>query len=324
MPDHDASAFTGGTGQPNELVSFNAAAWCPSERQYGILFLMMARQAMPADAKPPSEVVHLKYMDSRMCTAASSSPPPAPRRQTQPQHHVAPPAIVASDPESDDASEGEPAEQSDPAPTWVGRKGSWWRVYPGLGEDVVVRSGLSLKSCERIRIPPGDLVQQAGVARTLVYGRARGCIRVPVQPSGWVTADATAAGGPRYLVAASAPHWRVVYKSVNSRDGDAIVRADQALDSAEVSVLFYGDVVEQAGPSVTQPDGIVRMPVTAVVQQRQNDVDLHSPRGGANGSGSSSARVLGWVTVDASAKDGPVFFVEADTARPRRNKSRWP
>merc|ERR1719199_111896 len=128
-----------------------------------------------------------------------------------------------SDDESDDVSEGEPYEESDVAP-WPGKRNSWWRVHSSLGEELVVREGLSLASAELLRMSPGDAVQQAGVARMLRNGRASGCIRLPVKPRGWVTADGSRAGGPRYLVSASAPRWRVVYSAGKQGEGDAIMR----------------------------------------------------------------------------------------------------
>ncbi len=33
--------------------------------------------------------------------------------------------------------------------------------------------------------------------RLILKGNARGCIRLPIRPNGWVTADAVAAGGPQ-------------------------------------------------------------------------------------------------------------------------------
>jgi len=287
---------------------FNAAAWSPADREYGIIHLLMCRTSLPEETSKPSEVEHLKFVDSRSCSFA----PPTSQW-----------GCYSSD-EEEGVSEGEPYEETEPA-SWPGKPGFWWRVNGSLGENVIVRAGVSLSSPESRRVSPGELVQQAGLARALAGGRARGCIRLPIRPSGWVTADASRAGGPKYLVRASIPRWRVVYTSNNGKDsGDIIVREDSALGSDEVAVLHCGDLVEQAGPSYTRPDGIVRMPVTTAVVRRSDMPEGESalpPPSDGNGRPSST---LGWVTVDATAAGGPLFFKPAadvdGTKRRRRPK----
>jgi len=138
-----------------------------------------------------------------------------------------------------------------------------------------------------------------------------------------VTADATKAGGPKYLVRASAPRWRVVYYGSNSaKDGGAvIVRETVEFDSAEVTALQFGDVVEQAAPSVTLSNHIIRMPITASVTRR-SEAESEAAEGATNGHAHrTSLKTLGWVTVDASAAGGPVFLKPAgDDGSKRRRR----
>eukprot|EP00435_Cladocopium_sp_Y103_P012390 s1435_g3.t1 len=107
------------------------------------------------------------------------------------------------DEDEDDAcsyiSEGEPCERSEVVSWGKSRRGSWWRVRSNLREDLIVRSGVSLSSVEIGRCVAGDLFQQKGKPRMLMTGKGQGCIRMPIQPSGWVTADASRAGGPQLL-----------------------------------------------------------------------------------------------------------------------------
>jgi hypothetical protein len=290
-------------------LEFNAAAWSPDDRSYGLFYLMVIRQGLPPEKlTKPAEVENLKFVESRLLNHSVER---SDRRHRKGEAH--------SDGESDDISEGEPYEETDAAP-WPGKRSSWWRVHSSLGEVLVVREGLSLHSAELLRMSPGDAVQQAGTARMLKQGRCRGCIRLPVKPRGWVTADATRAGGPRYLVSSGAPRWRVVYSSPNSNEGDAIIRAEPALDSDEVAVLYHGDIVEQAGPSEKRGQGIVRMPVTAIISHRNGSEDQAPVK-----SAGASSKVLGWVTIDASSAGGPVFFKptpEPDKNRRRRYKDK--
>lgn len=286
---------------------FNAAAWAPDNCSYGLFYLMVIRQGLdPEKLTKPAEVEDLKFMDIRTISRWASGK----------KHRDS----AEAEEESDYVSEGEPYEESDVA-QWPGKKASWWRVHSSLGEELVVREGLSLMSAELSRMSPGDAVQQAGVARMLWHGRCRGCIRLPVKPRGWVTADATRAGGPRYLVSSSAPRWRVVYTSSNPNDSGVIVRAEPELDSDEVTAIYLGDIVEQAGPSETRGQGIVRMPVAAVIS-------YSGRKDGETEAAASTQRqtVSGWVTVDASSAGGPVFFKlvpEVDNKRRRhRNVNR--
>lgn len=282
---------------------FDASHWAPADHEYGILNLLLCRSAMPGDSAKPPEVENLKFVDSR---TISWPEVPVTRR--------AGPVVEEDD---DGVSEGEPWEATEFAP-WPGKPGSWWRVNGSLVEDVLVRDGVSLSSVELRRVSPGDLVQQAGRARVLVEGRATGCVRLPIRPSGWVTADAQAAGGPKYLVRAGVPRWRVVYNP------NVVVRAEADLTSPEVTSLHFGDVVEQAGPSAKRDNGIVRMPITTNIVRR-SDAGDGDDQDGHHHHHHPNAKTLGWVTLDASEAGGPVFFKaapDADAAKRRRRPNR--
>lgn len=292
--------------------AFDMGAWAPAEHEYGLFTLLLCRSAMADDggsSAPPEEVANLKFVDSRALSQAA-----APARRDP----------FSSD--DDASSDGDPRGSTE-ASSWPGKEGSWWRVNSQLQEDLIVREGVSITTEELRRIPPGELLQQAsGHARTLTGGRKKGCIRIPVQPNGWVTADASKAGGPKYLIRASAPRWRVVYSANKPDQPDAVVREDPTLDSETVAMLHNGDVVEQAGPSLTRSDGIVRMPVTANVVRRGEAENGETLTNGRNGN--KPAKTLGWVTVDATAAGGPVFFkpaadVDKDKRRRRPKPQQW-
>jgi len=303
MPDVDdsigRSACQGNGKDAEDCANFEPTKWDPEKCEYGVLNLLISRGALPDGMDPPDEVHNLKCVDVRIALAALKV--------------VKAPVVVsvggagraegreAREVNDDDprAPEGVPHEQTESV-AWPGKAGSWWRVRSDLGEDVIVREGVSLQSTELGRIAPADLLQQAGPARTFARGRAKGCVRVPVRPEGWVTADATRAGGPKYITRASAPRWRVVYQSPNSSDGDVIVREAQALESDEVAVLWCGDIVEQAGPLKQFSKGIMRMPVTEAVGRRRND--------DSDKDGEKAWPQIGWVTVDATPAGGPIFF----------------
>ncbi|CAK9051945.1 unnamed protein product [Durusdinium trenchii] len=195
--------------------------------------------------------------------------------------------------EDDDAcsyiSEGEPRERSELVSWGKSHRGSWWRVRSNLREELIVRAGVSLSSVEIGRSVAGDVFQQKGKPRMLLEKRGEGCIRMPIQPTGWITADASRAGGPQYLIRIHSPQWKAVYDAGGQ---DILVRASVELDSEVVATLSCGDIVEQDGPVTTVHWGIVRMPIV-VKSGRQNG---------------DSQRIVGWVTTDASAASGPVFF----------------
>jgi len=273
-------------------------AWVPSKRAYGVLRLLIAKEVIAEElAKPPPKNA-LKALDTRLV-----SPMMKPARPAMPQ----PMPDLGEDSDSDASyiSEGEPVEQCELVSWGKGSRGAWWRVRASLREDLVIRGGVSLSSAEIGRTSPGDALQQKGGPRVLTSGRAQGCIRMPIQPHGWVTADASRVGGPQYLIRCHAPRWRAVYQSPNG-DADAIIRAGPELDSEAVLSLAAGDVVEQAGPVMERPDGINRMPVTTVGRAKGVN-DREDEDHGAAGGG-VVAKTCGWVTTDAVAAGGPVYF----------------
>lgn len=291
---------------------FDAGHFDEAAQEYGILHMLFRRDD---SLDKPDEMANLKTADIRLCTF----PEPAPA--TTRGRGGGGKGPIELD-EEDYISEGEPSESTSHA-NWPGRPCSWWRVHNLLGEELIVRSGVSLLSPEVRRVSPGEIVQQGGLARCLNNGNAKGCVRLPVRgnPNGWVTADATKAGGPRYIVRASAPRWRVVYYGSNdSKDsGSVIVRETAEFASDEVCALHFGDIVEQAAPSVVQTNGIVRMQITtAVVRRSEAEAEAADGNGHTH---RSSMKTLGWVTVDASAANGPVFLKPAgDDGSKRRRR----
>eukprot|EP00435_Cladocopium_sp_Y103_P033376 s2189_g8.t1 len=107
-----------------------------------------------------------------------------------------------------------------------------------------------------------------------------------------------------YLIRTHAPQWRAIYEAGGK---DILVRTTVELDSEVVAILSCGDVVEQAGPITTINDGVERMPI--VVKSGRQNGDSH--------------KIVGWVTTDASAADGPVFFKliqEVETNHQKRGR----
>uniref|UniRef100_A0A7S1SFL2 Uncharacterized protein n=1 Tax=Alexandrium catenella TaxID=2925 RepID=A0A7S1SFL2_ALECA len=279
----------GGHNRPSVEATFSSAAWVPAKREYGLLHLLMCRAAIAEELAKPKPTSRLKSLDVRLCSP-----------MLQPVKKEPPPLSDIEDSDSDASyiSEGDPPEPSELVSWGKGQRGAWWRVRGSLREDLVVRGGVSLFSTELRRTAPGEMLQQKGAPRVLTGGRAQGCIRMPIQPHGWVTADASRAGGPQYLIRAHAPRWRAIYQSPTG-EGDVLVRSGLELDSQAVLMLHFGDIVEQAGPAQTQPDGIVRMPITAPQSRRGDSREDED---------TLITKVSGWVTVDASAAGGPVFL----------------
>jgi len=282
-------------------ATFDASAWEPAKQEYGLLHLLIRRSAILEELASISPARNrLKALDTRLCSPAlGPSWPPTGKQPTSPSSL----ATLEEDEDSDSSyiSEGEPLEPSQMVSWGKGQRGAWWRVRASLREDLVVRAGLSLASAELRRLAPGELLQQKGCPRVLSGTRSHGCIRMPIQPCGWVTADASRCGGSQYLVRAHTPRWKAVYKSPAS-GGDVIVRSSIELESEALPSLFCGDIVEQAGPQEAYR-GITRMPVVV-------------PRRGISAEGEELGRddfgvvpkLNGWVTVDATAAGGPVFF----------------
>mmetsp|Transcript_91479 Transcript_91479/g.112003 ORF Transcript_91479/g.112003 Transcript_91479/m.112003 type:complete len:281 (+) Transcript_91479:70-912(+) len=261
--------------------SFDSTAWVPEQHVYGLLPLLMCREVLREELTLPPPDDRLKAVDSKHCESQIFKPPNR-------KEHV---TTKDLDEEVEDdtcsyISEGEPCERSEVVSWGKSHRGSWWRVRSNLREELIVRSGISLSSAEIGRCVAGDLFQQKGKPRMLT-GKGQGCIRMPIQPRGWVTADASRAGGPQYLIRTHAPQWRAIYEAGGK---DILVRATEELDSEVVATLSCGDFVEQAGPTIN--NGVERMPI--VVKSGRQNGDSH--------------KIVGWVTTDASAAGGPIFF----------------
>lgn len=290
-------------------ATFDAATWAPERCEYGILHMLICRETLQEDLERPPPSDRLKALDTKQCGSPIQKPTRGYPGKEMPPVLDFEIEVYEDDDAASYISEGEPQESSEHMNWGKSQRGAWWRVRGNLREDLVIRSGLSLCSAELRRAAPGDVFQQKGMPRVISAGKSQGCIRMPIQPSGWVTADASRVGGPQYLVRTHAPQWRGVYQSPGNGTGgkDVIVRASFELDSEAVGHLSCGDIVEQAGPLITRPDGITRMQVSSRAAN------------GFNGE-----RISGWVTTDASSAGGPVFFKlipEVDNA-PNHNKGR--
>lgn len=308
-------------------ANFNSAAWEPSERAYGLFQLLVCRGHMEEELSKLKVGNHLKSMNSRQCEeyreqVAMKASPSSPGSKscstgTPPREEVPKPEWS----EDSDLSEGEPREIFSYENWGRGRRGAWWRVRDSLTAPVVVRAGVSLSSVEIRRLGPGDVIQQAGVPRSLGKDsyQGSGCIRMPIRPSGWITADATRAGGPQCLVRANVPRWRVVATQ------QVLVRSDEALDSEIIGMLSHDDIIDQDGSIVHRPDGIIRMPaVSSAIRQYRDTAAVPEGAHRYRAQDGVSVKITGWVTVDASAAGGPSFFepmedAERAIATKRRN-----
>ncbi|CAE6912994.1 unnamed protein product [Symbiodinium natans] len=287
--------------------SFDSAAWVPEQHVYGLLPLLMCREVIREELTNPPPTDRLKAIDSKHCETQIFKPP---RKETA-HDSFDNEAYEDDDDDGSYISEGEPIEPHEPVAWGRSARGAWWRMRGNLREELVVRSGVSLASAELDRWVPSHnaVFQQKGRPRVLTSGKGQGCIRMPIQPEGWVTADASRAGGPQYLVRTHAPQWRAVYESAEGEQ-DIIVRASLELDSEVVASLSCGDVVEQDGPVVKLESWIRRMPIVVKSSSKHNG---------------SSHRVAGWVTTDASSAGGPTFFQvipEAEPNNAKRNRHR--
>lgn len=292
-------------------VAFDPGAWDPGRCEYGLYRMLLVRSAISEELVKPPPTDRLKALEAKLCS---------PKLQPQAPPPSSPLSQVSLDDVGSEASyisEGEPVEPSQPVSWGRGHRGVWWRVRSALREELVARYGISLSSVEVGRYNAGELLQQRGQPRALTGGPSQGCIRMPIKPSGWVTADASRCGGPQFLVRAQTPRWKVTYKAPAGAGtrGDVIVRSTIELDSAAVAYLKCGDVVEQAGPYIEQRSGLWRVPV--IVSQRP-EAGYRADTAGV------IAKVSGWVTADASKAGGPVFLKllqEIDGPGQRRRSS---
>lgn len=268
-------------------ASFDPSVREPDLQRYGLTFLMCLRQSMLPIEKP-SEMAHLKFFICPSEGGAADEPDP-PRDKRKPKGRG------KGERTNDKRSGGGDTQGRGRFVPDMGKteliegthRGQWWKVLTEA--NVIVKEQFSLTSVEVFNVPQGHYVQQAGPGEVFVNGQASGLQRMPVQPRGWATVDASSVGGPKYLEAVSAPYWRVDFKS-GSPKGDIVVRSEKSLDSEEVAVLFFDARVEQAGPQEALEDGIVRMPISF-----PDSANKHKTK-------------TGWVTCDATSQGGPKFF----------------
>mmetsp|Transcript_24972 Transcript_24972/g.58083 ORF Transcript_24972/g.58083 Transcript_24972/m.58083 type:complete len:282 (-) Transcript_24972:221-1066(-) len=261
--------------------------WSSEQRVYGIVCLLRCR-ALMTELPKPAEVAHLKYLAT--CRGATK------KTRCHKPPRQSPTAAATASQEGQEGAVGAVGDVTAPEVSnggseltevceSAGHTGTWWRACGNV--DIIVRKNVSLFSEELRRIKPGCCVQQNGLALRFVSGQTRGLVRLPVQPDGWVTSDAQAAGGPKFLEPTGPPRWRVVYES-GTPHGDVLVRSGSNLESEEVAVLRCGDVIEQAGPQQMH-GGVWRMLVSVP-------------------DAASSWYRAGWVSVDARPAGGPVFL----------------
>lgn len=297
----------------SEIHDFDEFSWDVAKLKYGLLGLMQIREGMLPIAKP-AEVFHLKFLLDPNQTAygvgtGARHDDDGDRDRDHDKHHYRDKGDrkhrntkekgkdkdkdkdkkVTQRPGRSVPDMGETAVMSGP------QRGQWWRNIGADGLDVIVRADFSIFSKELLKVPPGHYLQQGGPIEVFVSGPATGLQRMPVQPRGWATVDATDVGGPKYLDRVKTPRWKVIFSSGSNR-GDIVVREDASLESDEVAVLKFGAVVEQAGPQELLEEGIIRMPIS-VPGARQSSHPSNS-----------SKTTVGWVTCDASAQGGPKFF----------------
>lgn len=272
-------------------ASYDPKSFSLDEQQYGLQWLMRFREVMLPIAKPPA-VAHLKFLICPGTGYDGSADREAERERSKSDRK----GKKSKDKNSSKGGRFIP-EMGKTEVLAGSQRGTWWRNRGLDGLDVIVREQFILSSPELFKVPPGHYVLQGGPVEIFVSGPASGLTRMPVMPRGWVTVDASSVGGPLYLEKVKAARWKVVFCSGSSK-GDIVVRGGVSLDTEEVAVLTCGTIVEQRGPSEVTEEGIVRMPIS-----------FGEGIGREPSSSSAPPRTRsGWVTCDARAQGGPVFF----------------
>lgn len=284
-----------GPSGDSDIPSFSGATFDPSQQQYGLTWLLRKRKAMMPIPKP-DELRTLKFL---ICADGYAGQDDEPPERDRGKGREGKGKGKGKDGKSKDARAGGRF-IPDLGKTEImtgSQRGNWWRNCSPDNMDVIVREQFLLTSSELCKVPYGQYVLQAGPLEVFVSGPASGLQRMPVQPRGWATVDATSVGGPLYLEKVRSPRWKVVFSSGSSK-GDIVVRHGVSLDSDEVAVLTCGTHVEQAGPLELTEDGIIRMPI------------MFGEGVGREPSSSSHPPKIrnGWVTCDATAQGGPKFF----------------
>jgi len=304
----DAAAVQGEAGDAADEVAadFDPKVWEPAEKRYGMVKLLGILQAMLPIEKP-AEIAKLKFLFFPGYGVQEDEPEEKEKKSNRRPVHNHGEGKERNDQRGkgnrkgakgreDQRTEGRFVPEmgkTELEPNYV--KNQWWRNSSKGELEVIVRDGFSLMSQEIWKVPFGHYVQQSGPSEIFVSGQAAGLCRMPVYPSGWVTADASSVGGPKYLEAARVARWKVNFKS-DTPKGDILVRGSVSLESDEVGCISYGTLVHQNGPQKTLEDGIIRMPITWAISE---------PSSGSGGTRS------GWVTCDASSQGGPKFFLAA-------------
>jgi len=259
---------------------FDVRLWNPDHKQYGIWHMLRHRDTSPG-AVQTAGVTCAPVADCQL--SRSTKGETKHRKQSGHGNDISErPGTAApagtSVPVPKAACQTSPTEVKDLTAV-DSERGQWWRNRGKQSCEVVVRESQLLESMEILRVGSGHYVQQAGPTVSV-----NGIERMPISPCGWVTLDATAVGGPRYLDRVRSPLWRVVFGAPGK--GGVVVREGVSLTSDKLAVLVAGAIVEQRGPQVFE-SGVMRMPV--VLQQ-------------------ASPATEGWVTIDATCQGGPRFL----------------
>lgn len=163
--------------------------------------------------RPPSQQIAPMYVEEHM--VARSSPPASGGALNHARC-----GTLETQPRSLPSA---PPQQS--APRWFAVKK--WRV---ANPNTIVRATDALDSPEVQVLHEGEIVEQVSPGVRLANGIMRLQIRHPSSPQfpapiGWVTQDATAAGGPKFLVPGPEPMIRQDFKQPSSGGEDAGVAA---------------------------------------------------------------------------------------------------
>jgi len=127
-------------------------------------------------------------------------PPPGPYGAAPPTAAGPPPATSQGLPPAAQAPQA-PAVEQPPGPRPKSFNPKKWRVFQ---DNTVVRLSMHLDSDQVCFLRKGEIIEQVAPQFTLSNGIIRLLIRHPSSPSfpnpiGWVTLDASSAGGPRFL-----------------------------------------------------------------------------------------------------------------------------
>lgn len=230
--------------------------------------------------------------------------------------------------------------------TQCGDIGAVWQVKNGDFDSVWVRSDIDMRSTILREIKQGTEVTQKGWAEVFVDGDAKGLVRMPIKPDGWVTVDATELGGPIYLeLIEEGP---IFDSPKTSKKGDGKGQKGKGKErmqespsetpslsprsDAEVGAARVGGSTVVSPPSgkmwevifksgAAKADIIVRELADIASQEvcflfqgdvvEQNGDVFMSPEKVPRLPIKTALGNTGWVTLDASARGGPAFLAPA-------------